>query len=73
MSLTPYLKKEMKRVPLPEGVTWSEVFQVLLLAAIADKKGYSDEKLREQVADHPHGVVIRTWLKEVYGDFLQDD
>ena len=72
LTLPSALKKAMKSVPLPEGVKWSDVFQILVLAAVADKHDWSDEKLTLAVERHERGMVVKKWLKEVYGDFLED-
>lgn len=73
MTMPSMLKKQMKRLPLPEGVKWSDVFQVMLTVAVMDKKGSTDEKIKAEVLKHKHGVVIREWIKETYTDFLEDD
>ena len=72
LSIDEVLLKEVKRYPLPAGVTWSHVFQVLVLGALADKRKWSRDRLLQEVQKHPHGKEVRRWLLERYEDFKDD-
>lgn len=67
------LRRQIKDIPLPKGVKWSDIFQVLLIGALAEKKGLSQKELLAKVYEHPQGREIRDWLKEKYEDFLDDE
>lgn len=71
--MSPELKKQIRKVPLPEGVKWSNVFQVMLMAAVAEKKGISDYDFKKQLAKNEKYVKVREWMRETIVDYIEDD
>jgi hypothetical protein len=65
LSLALPLKKEAKRFPLPGGVKWSDVFQVVVMAVVAEIKGVPKAEFRKLLSRHPQGDVIRAWALNV--------
>ena len=70
MSMPADLKKELHKIPRPRNVSWSEIWQVMMMAAVAERKGLSDAQFQKQLAAHPKGDVIRDWIRKVYRDYL---
>lgn len=69
MSIDESLKAEMQKVPLPKGVTWSNVFQLFALAAVAEKKKWSDERFERELAKYRNAKEIQRWIREVFREF----
>ena len=55
----------MKRLTLPKGVKWSDVFQVLFIAALSDKKGEDEAQFMKRLLKHERGVEVYNWIREV--------
>ena len=64
LSITEELHKEMHRIPLPKGVKWSDVFQVLMMAALSDKKKETQAEFMKRLLKHERGVEVYNWIRE---------
>ena len=73
LSLPESLKGMMGEVELPVGVSWSDVFQVLVLGLVAEKYNLSDEKFKAVLYQHPKGKEIREWFREVFPELIAED
>ena len=65
ISIDESLKKQMKSVPLPEGVTWSHVFRVLFVSALSDKKGESQAEFMKRLLNLERGAEVYNWIRGV--------
>lgn len=70
ITMLPALKKQIKSVPLPPGVKWSHVFQVMMMAAVANKKNIPQEEFRKQIDANEKYKLVRQWIKETHADYL---
>ena len=63
VSVPEELRREMKRLDLPKGVKWSDVFQVLLIAALSDKKGETEAQFMRRLLEHERGPAVYNWIR----------
>ena len=70
ITMAPELKKQLKRVPLPPGVKWSHVFQVIMMAAVANKKNMPQAEFRKQIEANEKYKLVKEWIKETHSDYL---
>jgi hypothetical protein len=70
ITMAPELKRQIRRVPLPPGVKWSHVFQVMMKAAVAEKMNMPQDEFRKMIDADEKYKLVREWLKKTHEDYL---
>ena len=71
LSLSGKLKRAVKAYPLPKGITHSDIFRWLFKAALAERKGVSDETFVKEMDEDEKGRIVHEWIRSRIAAYMK--